>query len=146
LGDYIELIDEINDMQEKKRNGEPTACTCEAATKVLPEPPCDVFIYNPDPAIQQARHDADEVAWHNFRENTGWQNSKNIPRCDASANSRLKKKLKRTPTQREKNDMRQTNHLTPKGAGCPTGEGNLQPKKDLCDYCKSLDERFNPFQ
>lgn len=46
-----------------------------------------------------------------------------------------------------KGEHQQVNHLTPKSAGgCPTGDGNLQQHRKLCDDCQALDTLYGPFQ
>jgi hypothetical protein len=101
-------------------------CTCKSKkTKLLPEAPCDVFFDNPDPAIRKARHQHIEDSWKNYKRTSTYAKRKGI----------------------DKGTNRKVNHLTPKAAGgCPTGNKNLQPDKQLCGACQAIDQRFNQFQ
>jgi len=59
----------------------------------------------------------------------------------------LTAELGRAPTQKETQDERQVNHLTPKSAGgCPTGDGNLAKNGSLCSVCRGFEDRFTKLQ
>lgn len=133
----------------------PSPCpTCKSkTTRVLPEPPCDVFFpYSP------ARSDHVKKAWNTYRRSSTYQ-ARNGIKPPAAAQAMITARLTRAraaaglppPTPGEIKTAfekdRQVNHLTPKAAGgCPTGGKNLQPHRQLCDSCKSIDDRFNDFQ
>ncbi|MFE8602412.1 DUF4150 domain-containing protein [Archangium violaceum] len=137
-----------------------TGCTCTKKTRVLPEPPCDVFYGRPpakDPTDLRpnyqarnghprriAQQDAIERAWNAHRSN--YRRMVGI-RSEAWTIRDLTTKLGRAPTPRELNKERSTNHLTPKAAGgCPTGYNNLQPYGQLCPVCRGIDDDFGEFQ
>ena len=124
----------------KSRSG----CTCKTKTKLLPEPPCNVFFDNPTPA----RNNYIKDEWNNYRPN--YQRSLKIMTMP-NLITKLTARLGRTPTPSEigaeNQAKRQVNHLTPKSAGgCPTGRNNLQPNRSLCSVCQSIDARFSAFQ
>jgi hypothetical protein len=127
-------------------------CTCTKKTRVLPEPPCDVFYGRPPPesARREAQQDAIEDAWDAYRttyqKKVGILSSKRVRR-------ELTFKLGRSPSSEEVKTERQVNHLTPKSAGgCPTGDRtkfdntNLQAHGQLCPACRDIDAAFNEFQ
>lgn len=121
-------------------------CSCAGETKVLPNPPCDVF-YGRQPDGSTAR-DAQRTnindAWANHRQR--FQLQQGLPAKPVHIRQ-LARALGRPPTKREVDTARQTNHLTPKTAGgCPTGKSNLQLHAALCPACRALDGRFNRFQ
>ena len=133
----------------------PNPCpTCKSKhTRVLPKPPCDVFFpYSP------ARSEHAKKAWESYKKTSTYQ-ARNGIQSVAQTRARVTAKLTQAasaagqlaPTQRQINEAvnadRQVNHLTPKAAGgCPTGGGNLQPNRQLCASCQSIDKRFNAFQ
>jgi hypothetical protein len=121
-------------------------CTCPKGTRVLPNPPCDVF-YARQPDESAARADqknAIDLAWHRFRPR--FQNQHGLPPPGVHK-AQLERQLGRRPTTKEMNSARQANHLTPKSAGgCPTASGNLQLHATLCPACQAIDTRFNRFQ
>ena len=120
LAEYRKLI---ADAQARK------GCTCKSKkTKVLPEAPCDVFFDNPDPAKRAARKTTIDDAWRHYKKTSTYQ-----------ARHGIKPSMPDTE--------KKVNHLTPKAAGgCPTGNKNLQPDRQLCKVCQDIDARFNPFQ
>lgn len=97
-------------------------CTCKSKkTKVLPEPPCDVF-FSYMPATKSVRTRHINAAWRHYKSTSTYAT--------------------RTGTAGS-----QVNHLTPKSAGgCPTGNKNLQPHKQLCGECQKIDKKFEDFQ
>lgn len=102
-----------------------TSCTCKAKTKLLPEPPCDVFFDNPDPIKRKARRQHIEDSWKHYKNTSSY----------------------RTRNRLGTGQQSKVNHLTPKAAGgCPTGNKNLQPNKQLCTTCQKLNDGFNQFQ
>jgi hypothetical protein len=117
-------------------------CTCAKPTKLLPEPPCDVF-YQPTPK----EYDKIVEDWDNKR--AAYQKKNKIFPMKSQVFN-FKRVNKRKPTNAEKETLKQevkVNHLTPKSAGgCPTGTGNLQPNRDLCPACRKIDLAFNNFQ
>ena len=121
-------------------------CACTQPTKVIPEPPCDVFHgRQPDSSPQRKRQRAEiNQQWDAHRARFLLQQG--LPKREEHAR-RLTRALGRPPTPAEWRSARQTNHLTPKTAGgCPTGSGNLQLRAKLCPACQALDARFNAFQ
>ncbi|HYO52642.1 DUF4150 domain-containing protein [Archangium sp.] len=135
-------------------------CTCTKKTRVLPEPPCDVFYGRPpsrdptDPKRSNPRRDAQqdaiEEAWNTYRPT--YQKKVGIP-SEPKVKRELTVKLGRPPSREEVNKERQINHLTPKSAGgCPTGDTskfdntNLQAHGQLCPACRDIDTAFGEFQ
>jgi hypothetical protein len=110
--DYQKYKQELLD-DARAREG----CFCPYPTKVMPEPPCNIF-YSPT-----SQKEAKKI--QNRHDNTvdRYRKDKGLP------------------------DGSQINHLVPKTAGgCPDGEGNLQPHDDLCSVCQKIDGRFNKIQ
>lgn len=110
--DYVNNLNKLM-TRAKARKG----CYCVIPTKILPEPPCNIF-FSPTAPKQakkiQRRHDN---TVDRYRRDKG---------LAAGA---------------------QVNHPTPKTAGgCPDGDGNRQPHEDLCGVCQEIDGDFNNFQ
>jgi uncharacterized Zn-binding protein involved in type VI secretion len=122
-------------------------CVCASKkTKLLPEAPCDVFFDNQDPAQRRARKDNIDESWKHYR-NTSTYQSRNGIRSIPDSTALLTGRLGRAPTQDELRNDRQVNHLTPKSAGgCPTGNSNLQPMRQLCGPCQTIDKEFELYQ
>jgi uncharacterized Zn-binding protein involved in type VI secretion len=126
-------------------------CTCAKMTRVLPEPPCDVFYGRPPPGPRRrAQQNAIVTAWNVYRRS--YQQKVGIP-SSRKVQRELTAKLGRSPSVEEVRAERQVNHLTPKAAGgCPTGNPskfdntNLQSHGQLCPACRNIDEAFNAFQ
>lgn len=121
-------------------------CTCTGETKVLPNPPCDVFYgRQPDGSTEREEQmDNIKAAWDALRPR--FQLQQGLPAPDIHR-PRLERQLGRPVSNFEFNQARKTNHLTPKTAGgCPTGKGNLQSNAKLCQACQAIDGRFNRFQ
>ncbi len=123
-------------------------CTCPkpVTTKLLPEPPCDVFFGEPvAPATRKQRTDHIKDSWDGYRNNSTYQRRhgiKSVPDTKAKLNSKGMRATKKRIRME-----RQVNHLTPKSAGgCPTGNNNLQPSRKLCASCQRRDARFEQFQ
>jgi len=92
-------------------------CTCTEPTKVMPEPPCNVF-YSP----------------------TTGKESKKIQRRHNKTSDDYR-------TRHSLPASSQINHLVPKTAGgCPEGDGNLQGHAKLCKVCQEIDGGFNKIQ
>jgi len=141
----------LADAQKKPRPG----CKCKSKnSKVLPEPPCDVFWHNPGTAAKDNIKDA----WDDKRRNTKYQSRNGIiPLSQAMTKwvgrvtAKLTEKLGRAPIPAELThgikEERKVNHLTPKTAGgCPTGNNNLQPHNKLCAACQKMDADFSRYQ
>jgi hypothetical protein len=94
-------------------------CTCDG--KILPESPCDVFYQK----TTKAERDKSKADWDK-----------------ASRRGNGPFTIRRKIGAFLPGD--EVMHLTPKGAaaGCPTGEGNLQVKPNLCQVCRNLDTEF----
>ncbi|PRP93199.1 hypothetical protein ENSA5_44660 [Enhygromyxa salina] len=121
-------------------------CTCEKRTRLLPNPPCDVFYGRQPDRSPQRKEQKKKIhaAWRAFR--LRFQFQQGLPEVGAHR-SQLERQLGRPVTEFEFNEARKTNHLTPKSAGgCPTGAGNLQLHAALCPPCQALDDRFKRFQ
>ncbi|REG25994.1 uncharacterized protein DUF4150 [Archangium gephyra] len=135
--DYVGSIKKLlKDAQ--KRDG----CSCKTPTKLLPEPPCNVFFHpttSKEAAAIRSKYDTHAPKL---------RKSRGIPVTDSLVDAvALQAKLGRVPTQEDIEAEVKLNHITPKTAGgCPTGDGNLQPYGALCGVCKSIDDRFNKFQ
>lgn len=115
-------------------------CTCpDPKPRLLPSPPCDVFFEPPaDPAARKAQNEAIERAYNDLRvAQLQLPDDQRQPAfVGAVAGDRA---LNRSPTK--------INHLTPRSAGgCPTGDGNLQARTNMCSACQAIDDRFNEFQ
>lgn len=122
-------------------------CVCKSKnTKLLPEAPCDVFFDNPDPAKRRDRRDNIKESWKHYKDISTYQ-SRNGIRSEPDSIALLTKRLRRPPTDTELRNDRQVNHLTPKSAGgCPTGNKNLQPMRQLCGPCQAIDKEFENYQ
>jgi hypothetical protein len=137
LAQYNQLVADA-----KARNG----CTCKGKTKLLPEPPCDVFFDNTNPAARAARSAHIKDSWNNYRNTSTYQARNGILSIPDTV-TKLSAKLHGPPSNEQVKNERQVNHLTPKAAGgCPTGNNNLQPMRKLCNACQQIDARFNQFQ
>lgn len=119
-------------------------CTC-TGTRLLPEPPCDVFYERPrTKSTNKKQITAIRNKWDNCRQDI--QEELGVPSMKSIRKS-LRIKLGRRPRPIEVQDELQINHLTPKSAGgCPTGKGNLQPMYYLCSVCRRIDKQFSKFQ
>jgi hypothetical protein len=143
LNEYITTIDEIKDMEAKKKAGDPTCpCKCKGKTRLLPEAPCDLFIDNPNPVMRRRRRNLTKRAWNRYR--ATYQKRKGIKSIRKTREALIRKG--KAGTTEEIKAERQVNHLNPKGAGCPTGNNNLQASKSLCDWCRERDGRFTDWQ
>ncbi|PRP98565.1 DUF4150 domain-containing protein [Enhygromyxa salina] len=133
--------------QAKARPG----CTCAQPTRVLPEPPCDVFYGRSPPGPSRtSRATKIKKSWDEYRRD--YQKKAKIPSARRVIRT-LSVEFHRAPTQAEILRERRVNHLTPKAAGgCPTGDiskpdnGNLQANYLLCPACRMIDEGFGEFQ
>lgn len=133
VGDAKKLLEDA-----QKRDG----CSCKKPTKLLPEPPCNVFFYPTKFKEAAAIRNKYDGQTSKLRKNRGLPASDDL--VDKTA---LQTKLGRVPTQEDIEAEVKLNHLTPKAAGgCPTGDGNLQANQELCDACKRIEGRFNKFQ
>jgi hypothetical protein len=117
-------------------------CTCTKPTKLLPDPPCDVFYQPTEAEYKKIVSDWDDARPRYQKKNKIFPMKSQV--------FYFKKNNRRKPTNAEREALKQevkVNHLTPKKAGgCPTGPGNLQPNRDLCPACRAIDLEFNKFQ
>jgi hypothetical protein len=114
------------------------SCTC--SSRLVPSPPCNVFRR----PVSQVEYEKIVDDWDDVR--PVYQAHNGIPSASA-VTATLTTKLGHPPTQKQVQDERQVNHLTPKQAGgCSNGDGNLEKNGSLCEVCRKLEERFGKLQ
>jgi hypothetical protein len=108
-------------------------CVCtEPKPNILPSSPCDTFY-----EVQEDKTKRDDQGAAILDK---WMKMKIAAWAQAPAD---RPPVLRTMTSADEAYM----HKTPQVAGgCPTGEGNIQKKADLCGPCQAIDNRFNDFQ
>ena len=126
----------ISDVMGRKSATPP--CTCNS--QLIPKSPCNVFRR----PVTNDEYNAIKNDWDYVRREH--QALEGIPSVTA-VQATLAASLGRPPYQAEIQDERQVNHLVPKSAGgCPTGDGNLENNRSLCEVCRGLDKRFGDLQ